>query len=366
MEIEYVEKHTIFECIVGSQAYGTHNEFSDFDYCGCMIPGKEYFFGHNYFEQFKHPDIDKTIYDIKKCLVLMADNNPNMLDLLFTPQRCIVKTSCFWEKILENRSIFLSKRIRYTFSGYAIAQLERIKIHRRFLLNPPKQKPERKDFNLPDVPMFPTSQIKAVYQAALEVIIETERSAFISELDRIYGDYVVPLLSRYIIPGERILAMEWLQQGIKSQSNAFVSLGTQYLKDEYVDLAHKELQYYNAAQEWKQYQEWKKSRNPKRADLEAKYGYDTKHSMHLVRLLRMGEEYLRTGMLNVDRTNIDAEELKEIRKGSWSFDKVEQYAHSKDKELADLYVESKLPKSPEREKISDLCIEIVSKYLENI
>jgi len=45
MEISYVEKHTVFECIVGSQAYGISNELSDIDKSGVMIPGKEYFLG---------------------------------------------------------------------------------------------------------------------------------------------------------------------------------------------------------------------------------------------------------------------------------------------------------------------------------
>lgn len=364
MDKKYVEDHTIFECIVGSQAYGTNNEFSDLDYAGVMIPGKEYFLGLKRVDQFSdYDDVDKTIYDIRKALTLVADNNPNMLDMLYTPERCIVKTSKYWNKILENKQLFLSKRIRYSFSGYAIAQLNRIKTHRKFLLNPPKFEPKRSDFGLTETPMFPTSQIKAVCQAALEVIIESEREFFVAELDRIYGDYVVPLFSKYIVPEERILAIEWLQQGIKSQLNAFSSLGHQYIKDEYVDVVHRELQYFNAAQEWKQYQDWKKSRNPRRADLEAKFGYDTKHSMHLVRLLRMGKEGLQTGMLNVDRTNIDADELKEIRNGSWSFEKVEEYALQQDKDLAELYLTCSLPKSPDREKISDLCVELVNEHL---
>lgn len=364
MEIKYVEDHTIFECIVGSQAYGTDNEFSDFDYSGVMIPGKEYFLGLKRFEQFQgYQGVDKTIYDIRKALELVADNNPNMLDLLHTPERCIVKMTKYWERIIENKSLFVSKRIRYTFSGYAIAQLNRIKTHRKFLLNPPTKQPERSDFGLGSTPMFPTSQIKAVCQAALDIIVETERESFVSELDKIYGDYIVPLLTRFIIPEERILAMEWLQQGLKSQCHAFVSLGNQYLKDEHVDQAHRELQYYNAAQEWKQYQNWKKSRNIKRADLEAKFGYDTKHSMHLVRLMRMGREGLLTGSLNVDRTNIDAEELKFIRNGGWTFEQIEQYANDMDKELATLYKSSTLQKSPDRESISDLCIELVDEYL---
>ncbi len=53
--------------------------------------------------------------------------------------------------------------------------------------------------------------------------------------------------------------------------------------------------YRAALRHWNQYQEWLRNRNPARAELEASYGYDTKHAMHLLRLLRMGEEILHDG-----------------------------------------------------------------------
>lgn len=55
-------------------------------------------------------------------------------------------------------------------------------------------------------------------------------------------------------------------------------------------------------------------RNPARAALERAHGYDTKHAMHLVRLMRMGIEALEEGELRVRRG--DAEELRAIREGA--------------------------------------------------
>ena len=45
---------------------------------------------------------------------------------------------------------------------------------------------------------------------------------------------------------------------------------------------------------WDSYQTWKTHRNPTRAELEPQHGYDTKHAMHLIRLMRMGLEVLET------------------------------------------------------------------------
>lgn len=363
MEIEYVEKHKIFETVVGSRAYGTFVETSDFDKGGVMIPGPEYFFGIRRFEQFQgYPGEDRTIYDIRKALMLIADNNPNMMDFLWVPEHCIQLMTPYWEKILDHREKFLSKKCRYTFSGYAFAQLDRIRTHRKFLLNPPKGEPKRTDYGLPEQAMFPTMQIKAVCAAAMEYIVEEERQSFIDELDRIYGDYVVPLLARFIVPEERALAMEWLQIGIKSQAKAFISIGNHLLKEEYLDIAHKELQYYNAANEWRRYKEWSKSRNKKRAVLEEKFGFDCKHAMHLVRLIKMCKEILETGKVNVDRTNIDAEELKAIRDGAMKYEEVEAYAHSMDNQFNALYLTTKLPRSVDTDFVSDLCVSVCQDF----
>jgi hypothetical protein len=76
----------------------------------------------------------------------------------------------------------------------------------------------------------------------------------------------------------------------------------------------------------------------------------------------MGKEILLTGKVNVDRTNIDAEELKAIRKGSMKYEVLEEYARNVDLELNTLYERSTLQKSPQVEKIDKLCLEICEEY----
>lgn len=128
-----VEENTIYLCISGSRAYGTHNESSDHDYRGiCIIPDKSYYFGIgiNRFEQMdKGWKDDRIIYDLRKALLLMADCNPNMIDLLFMPQILWVTSTPFWQKIYKERHKFLSKKAKHTYSGYAYAQFKKIKLH---------------------------------------------------------------------------------------------------------------------------------------------------------------------------------------------------------------------------------------------
>jgi hypothetical protein len=105
------------------------------------------------------------------------------------------------------------------------------------------------------------------------------------------------------------------------------------------------------------YWTWKKNRNAKRSELEEKYGYDTKHAMHLVRLLRTGAEALETGTILVRRP--DAEELLAIRNGAWSYEEIVSYAESMDKKVREeLYTTTKLPKRPNIQLAAKLMLEV--------
>src|SRR5689334_24418729 len=63
----------------------------------------------------------------------------------------------------------------------------------------------------------------------------------------------------------------------------------------------------------------------KRKAMVRKYQYDVKNAAHLIRLLRMGIEFLETGRLQVFRTS-DADELKMIKRGGWTLDQVKTQA----------------------------------------
>jgi hypothetical protein len=105
------------------------------------------------------------------------------------------------------------------------------------------------------------------------------------------------------------------------------------------------------------YWTWKKNRNQARSELEEKYGFDTKHAMHLVRLLRMGAEALETGIIHVKRP--DAVELLAIRNGEWSYEQIVSYAEMMDKRVReDLYQTTSLPKRPDLAFAAELLMQI--------
>lgn len=102
-----------------------------------------------------------------------------------------------------------------------------------------------------------------------------------------------------------------------------------------------EKRYRAALKHWDSYQTWKSQRNPARAELERVHGYDTKHAMHLIRLMRMGLEVLETGELRVRRD--DAEQLSAIRDGALSFDELLSVASTLQQAMEQEATVSRLP-----------------------
>jgi hypothetical protein len=75
----------------------------------------------------------------------------------------------------------------------------------------------------------------------------------------------------------------------------------------------------------------------------------------------MAREILTTGMVNVDRRNIDNHELLEIREGLWSYEKVISESESINNELQTL--NSSLPESIDLGWANDLCIKCIKTHL---
>jgi hypothetical protein len=138
-----------------------------------------------------------------------------------------------------------------------------------------------------------------------------------------------------------------------------------YLKQKFIEgLGHREVfdqvAYETALKHWKQYWEWRNNRNPKRAAAENEFGYDTKHGMHLIRLLRMGVEILRGEGVQVKRA--DRVELLAIRDGQVTYGELVAMAEENERQLENLYQTSDLPHAPDTERINELLIGVYRDY----
>lgn len=335
----------------GSHAYGTNTPASDEDFKGICIPPKQYFLGsQNNFEQAELKEPDAVIYEIRKFFNLAAACNPNIIEVLHTAPEDHFLVDPIGEIILANKDKFLSKRIRFTFMGYAISQLKRIKTHRRWISDPPKAPPTRAEMGLPEQTLIPQDQLMAA-QAEIQ-----------KELDRFQFDFMEELTEPMKIAVRNAMSEMLAELKISTDDQWLGAARKVGFDDNFIEIMQKERSYRNQKTEWDHYQNWKATRNRARFELEDKFGYDTKHGYHLVRLIRMCREIMETGKVQVKRP--DREELLAIRNGAWPYDKLIEFAESEDKALQEVYNKSTtLPKVPDFKFLDDLCIELVERSL---
>ncbi len=142
-----------YETVMGSVAYGVSSDSSDLDVYGWAIPMKEEIFPHlrgevpgfgtqaKRFETYQEHHVtdadalagrgrvyDFTIFGVVKFFALAMDNNPNIIDCLFTPSTCVLHSTRVGNLVRENRKLFLHKGAWPKFKGYAYSQLHKLAI----------------------------------------------------------------------------------------------------------------------------------------------------------------------------------------------------------------------------------------------
>jgi len=101
----------------------------------------------------------------------------------------------------------------------------------------------------------------------------------------------------------------------------------------------------------------------KRKIIVDQFGYDVKFAYHVVRLLNEVEQLLVEGDLVLTK---NSEQLKEIRRGEWSIEKLETYFERKEADLESYYLKSKLPDLPRVDTIRSLLMECLEQQYGSI
>ena len=371
-----LETHTIFLTLAGSQAHGTAREGSDVDLRGvCIAPLPVRLSLFRSFEQYEgllpesleaavHPRIRQhptasraidiktecTIVDAAKFVGLCAAANPNALEILFADERDWLFESPAWRLLHDERHQFLTKKVQQTFHGYAMAQLKRIRTHRAWLLNPPGKKPLREDFGLP---VGGSSLSKDDQNRIEQSISERIRSYGLDAIDMPKATRIA-VRERFKSFGRDVLGAS--DEELDARMRAAATHALQLPRD-VVSALNAEKRYRGAMKQWESYQSWKTHRNAARAALEHRHGYDTKHAMHLIRLMRMGLEVLQHGELAVRRS--DAEELSSIRDGAMSFDALLECAARLQQDMEQAAATTRLPADVEQDRVDALLMRLL-------
>ena len=111
----------------GSIAYGTNTKDSDVDIRGIALNSKNDLLGINSgFEQVVSNETDTVIYSLTKIIKLLTSMNPNTCEMLGLKPDHYLYLSSVGQELLDNKKLFLSKRAKYSFGGYAFSQLRRL------------------------------------------------------------------------------------------------------------------------------------------------------------------------------------------------------------------------------------------------
>jgi len=228
----------------GSIAHGTYKKSTephsvdDKDVMGVFIGSEKHYTGFEENEvgekMFREWDIVQ--YELKKFVSLLLKSNPNVLMMLWLPEKYYLLKDKYGEMLIQNRDIFVSKQAYHAFSGYAYGQFKRM---------------------------------------------------------------------------------------------------TNFKFEGYM--------------------------GEKRKKLVEKFGYDCKNAGHLIRLLKMGIEFLTEGVLYVERE--DAPQLISIKNGEWTLEQVKSEAEKLFELAQQAYIHSPLKDKPNYEKAEELLMSIIRDYL---
>ncbi len=337
-----MKTYDMMRCYSGSLAYGTNLPTSDVDIRGLFCAEKKYvrtpFF--NVKEQTLENEEDGKIYELTNFMKLYVDMNPNIIELMFVDESDIISSSEPYDYLRTMAPEMLSSKVAFSFSGYAMSQLKRIRGHDKWINNPqPEAQPTQKDF------------VRLVHSYHEKGMMKHEE--FMMYLESInhfsvflpYGNDMYAVIQNWESPGlfndDGSLRKVDYDKFTDADKKAMPFFVVKYLAEE-----HK-----MAKEKHRNYWTWKENRNEARHELEVNFGYDTKHAMHLVRLMRMAEEILTDGKVLVKRP--DAQELLDIRGGKWTLEELLQWADDKDHYIREvLYKKTALPRQTDRELAS--------------
>lgn len=402
----------IMLCVTGSRMYGTHYEkgehplipdyVSDFDYRGVFVPHEDEKLGlGKEIEQISPSPEKKTeialndelitelnskglnlekgsdivLFEVRKFIKMGMEQNPNILDMIFTDEEATIYKNSKANKILNNKEEFLSKNVINRFVGYAEQQLHRIKGHNKHINKRPKHnyviEGLKKAYESGDInynwinvnfsgklAKFVTKKNQQEANLEPKLLVPYSLDNFQEEhlpemsMNELYN-YAKPLIVNYVTlkdtKGKKIKLSDqydsdlnyrgFLRKGasFRKITNSFYNLFTEgngfisknndikNVEPENVGdfVAHCSVdkqRFTNDLDQVLEFWKWRTERNEKRSVLEEKFGYDTKHAGHLIRLMLGAKDLIKEGTYRPRLEGKRKEVIKSIIEGKYSYE----------------------------------------------
>jgi predicted nucleotidyltransferase len=369
--------------IRGSHAYGTNVETSDTDYAGVFIQSLDDILGNGYKEQINDDKNDIVIYEIKRFLNLLASNNPTVLELLNTPEDCVVYKHPIFDEVLNNKDKFITKICAKSFGGYGKMQIQKAKGQNK-KQNWEKDKVTRKDvldfvyviegeksitwkkwndghlrekYNNKFCGVVNIPNAKDVYAVYYDLKAEMAHSNILQEDVR--ESYKQSLKDSGMPMGLGYKGLVKTGEGLNiAESNALRLSSIPKGETPICNIFYNKDGYSQHCKEFKEYQEWLENKNETRWVDVKSHGQkiDGKNMMHSKRLMSMAREIAEVKGINVRRD--DAEYLISIRRGKIDLQTLINEVEKEIVEIDELFANSNLPDKVDESFVNELLIKI--------
>ncbi len=339
----------IYECVSGSKAYGLDTPSSDTDIKGVFLLPKEDFYASKYVAQISNSTNDIVYYELGRYMELLSLNNPNILELLNTPESSILYKHPFLDEIRSE--LILSKRCKDTFGKFALSQIKKAKGLKKKIVNPVgKNRKSVLDFCY--VNYGHGSILLSKYLEINNWKQENCGLIDIPHMNDLYGLFYNEEMGYNGV--------------VKNESVSDIRLSSVPKSEKQVAFL-----YYNKngfskyCKEYKAYWDWVAKRNEARYENTIGHGknYDSKNMMHTFRLLEMAIEIGKNKVINVRRPN--REFLLKIKNGEYEYDDLLEMANKLQVEMEEAFEISDLPDMPDKELLNELTYSIRNQFYED-
>ncbi len=337
----------LFEAISGSKAFGLATENSDTDIRGVYYLPKEDFFGLNYIPQISNETNDITYYEIGRFVELLQKNNPNILEILASPEDSILYKNPLMD--LLKAEDFLSKLCKDTFAGYAVSQIKKAKGLNKKILNPV----DKKRKSILDFCFILKGQGSVSLKQWLSENGKTQENCGLVNIDHTKGMFALFYDESGSLGYKGVIQHEEANQ---------VSVSSVPENERPVAYLFSNLDAYSTyCKDYREYWKWVSERNEDRYNVNQTHGqnYDSKNMMHTIRLLQSCEHIFKTNSLEIRVKN--REELLDIKAGNQSYESVMQKAESLIESIEHYHSISQLSDFPDLEKTTQILVKIREK-----
>lgn len=376
----------LYEVIVGSQAYGTATPQSDIDKKFVFCLPKKHIYGTQYFKQIEL-NKDYVGFEIRRFLELTASNNPTILELLNSPEDCVLHKHPVFDDVLKHKNDFITKQCANSFGGYAKQQINKA-LGMDKMQNWEVQRVERKEpidfcYIINGYNSYPLKDFlnKTGMDQKFCGIAKVPNARDVYAL--FYDWNAHYMFSDLVKPSIRKLAKSWFKfvsringmslgfgyKGIyktgegesKPESNSLRLSSIPNGEKSILVFSYNKDGYTKHCDDYNRYQKWLKDRNTARWVETVNHGQkiDGKNMMHCKRLLQMSFEIAAGKGIVVRRP--DADELLAIRRGEVPLDELVQWANEKIAGLNAVFEASDLPESVDPKFIHNLLVSIREK-----